>query len=163
MRTINRLNIHCTATRAGRAYTVADIDRDHKARGFGKGASRPCGYHYVIYADGSVHAGRREDEVGANAAGYNSNSIGICYVGGLDAATGKPVDTRTSAQKAALARLVRDLAAKYKVPPARILGHRDLSPDTNGNGKVDPWEWVKICPCFDVQAEVAGWLAGHAT
>lgn len=159
MRIINRINIHCTATRAGRAYTVEDIDRDHKARGFGAGASRPCGYHYVIYADGTVHKGRREDEIGANAAGYNSNSIGIVYVGGLDAA-GKPLDTRTPAQKAALAALVRDVAGRYKVPPSRILGHRDLSPDKNGNGRVDPFEWTKQCPCFDVQPEVAGWLNG---
>lgn len=161
MRSITRINIHCTATRAGRPYTVADIDRDHKARGFGNGASRPCGYHWIIYADGSVHAGRREDEVGANATGYNAASIGIVYVGGLDPATGKPADTRTLAQKAALARLVREKARAYGVPAHRILGHRDLSPDTNGNGKVDPWEWVKVCPCFDVQREVSGWLAGQ--
>lgn len=158
MRKIDRINIHCTATREGRFYTVADIDRDHTARGFGKGASRPCGYHYVIYADGSVHTGRREDEIGANAAGYNATSLGIVYVGGLDA-NAKPKDTRTPAQKAALALLVDRLAAKYGVPKARILGHRDLSPDTNGNGRVDPWEWVKVCPCFDVQAEVDDWLA----
>lgn len=158
MRKITRLNIHCTATRAGRTYTVADIDRDHKARGFGKGASRPCGYHYIIYADGSVHQGRRDDEVGANAAGYNTESIGIVYVGGLDA-NGKPADTRTPAQIAAMARLVRDLAVKYGVPRARILGHRDLSPDTNGNGRIDPWEWTKQCPCFNVQAELADWFA----
>ncbi len=159
MRNINRINIHCTASREGRSYTVADIDRDHKARGFGKSASRPCGYHYVIYADGSVHAGRRENEVGANAAGFNSNSIGIVYVGGLDA-TGKPKDTRTPAQRTALANLVRDVARRYKVSPARILGHRDLSPDRNGNGKIEPSEWLKACPCFDVQAEVPAWLSG---
>ncbi|SNS20224.1 N-acetylmuramoyl-L-alanine amidase [Sphingomonas laterariae] len=157
MRKIDRINVHCTATRVGRPYTIADIDRDHKARGFGKGASRPCGYHYVIYADGTVHIGRQEYEVGANAAGYNASSIGIVYVGGLDA-NGKPADTRTPAQKAALASLVRSVARRYNVPPARILGHRDLSPDLNGNGKVDPFEWTKVCPCFDVQAEVPGWL-----
>lgn len=159
MRKITRINIHCTATRAGRSYTLADIDRDHKARGFGRGASRPCGYHYVIYADGTVLKGRREDEIGANAAGYNAESIGVVYVGGLDA-NGKPADTRTPEQKKALAALVRDLTGRYRVPTARILGHRDLSPDKNGNGVVDPFEWTKQCPCFDVKAERADWLAG---
>jgi len=159
MRKIDRINVHCTATRAGKTYTIADIDRDHKARGFGKGASRPCGYHYVIYADGTVHKGRRDDEIGANATGYNLTSIGVVYVGGLDA-NGKPADTRTPAQKKALAALVRELAQRHNVPRERIKGHRDLSPDTNHNGKVDPWEWTKQCPCFHVQGEVADWLTG---
>lgn len=158
-RAIDRIVIHCTATRAGRPYTVADIDRDHRARGFGAGASRPCGYHYVILPDGRVQPGRREDEVGAHAAGFNSRSIGIVYVGGLGA-DGRATDSRTPAQKAALAALVRAVAARYRVPPARITGHRDLSPDKNGNGRVEPSEWTKQCPCFDVRPEVAAWLAG---
>ena len=159
MRKIDRINVHCTATRSGKKYTIEDIDRDHKARGFGKGSSRPCGYHYVIYADGTVHKGRREDEIGANATGFNLTSIGVVYVGGLDA-NGKAADTRTPEQKKALAALVRDLATRYKVTASRILGHRDLSPDKNGNGKIEPFEWLKMCPCFDVQSEVAHWLKG---
>ncbi|MBB4042257.1 hypothetical protein GGR06_000016 [Bacteroides reticulotermitis] len=34
-----------------------------------------------------------------------------------------------------------------------MCGHRDLSPDLNRNGEVEPEEWIKACPCFDVQAE----------
>jgi N-acetyl-anhydromuramyl-L-alanine amidase AmpD len=157
MRHIDRIVIHCTATREGRAYRIEDIDRDHRARGFGAGASRPCGYHYVIYADGSVHAGRREDEVGAHAAGFNTTSIGIVYVGGLDG-SGHPKDTRTPAQKVALARLVHDIATRHRIGAAKIQGHRDLSPDTNGNGRADPAEWVKACPSFEVSGEAANWL-----
>ena len=29
------------------------------------------------------------------------------------------------------------------------MGHRDLSPDTDGDGHVEPEEWLKFCPCFD--------------
>lgn len=29
------------------------------------------------------------------------------------------------------------------------MGRRDLSPDVDGNGHIDPEEWVKQCPCFD--------------
>ena len=53
MRNINEIIIHCTATPEGRHVTVADIDSWHRARGFAS-----IGYHYVIYLDGSVHAGR---------------------------------------------------------------------------------------------------------
>ena len=34
-----------------------------------------------------------------------------------------------------------------------MVGHRDLSPDKNYNGIVDPWERTKECPCFEVKAE----------
>ena len=74
MRHINEIIIHCSATPEGRDYTVADIDRWHKARGW-----RGIGYHYVIYRDGSVHAGRPVEQIGAHCTGHNANSIGICY------------------------------------------------------------------------------------
>ena len=53
MRKINKVIIHCSATPEGKDYTVADIDRWHRERGFNE-----IGYHYVVYRDGSVHAGR---------------------------------------------------------------------------------------------------------
>jgi Negative regulator of beta-lactamase expression len=145
MRNIKHLVVHCTATKAGQKVTVEDVDKWHKARGW-----RKIGYHYLIYLDGTIKAGRDENEVGAHVAGNNSTSIGICYVGGLDA-TGKPTDTRTENQKAALFYLMQRLKTKY--PTARIVGHRDFSPDLNGNGIIEPWEYMKACPCFDAAVE----------
>lgn len=146
MRTINKIIIHCSATPEGKDYTVEDIDRDHRKRGFAK-----IGYHYVIYRDGTIHQGRKESEVGAHARGYNANSIGVCYIGGL-ARDGKTTkDTRTQAQRDALVRLLRELVTRY--PDAEILGHRDLSPDKNGDGIVSPNEYIKGCPSFDAKKE----------
>ncbi len=145
MRKIKYIVLHCSATKEGQKVTVADIDRWHKARGF-----RKIGYHYVVYLDGSIHAGRDIADIGAHVAGNNSNSIGICYVGGLDAA-GKPADTRTPEQKAALFYLLQQL--KEQFPQAKICGHRDFSPDLNGNGVIEPHEYMKACPCFDAAAE----------
>jgi N-acetyl-anhydromuramyl-L-alanine amidase AmpD len=79
--------------------------------------------------------------------GFNTGSIGVVYVGGLGA-QGKAKDTRTDAQKAAMERLCRELGAAY--PIARFRGHRDASPDRNGDGKITSNEWLKECPCFDV-------------
>lgn len=90
---------------------------------------------------------RDEDTVGAHARGYNAISLGVCYEGGLDE-NGKAADTRTPRQKEALHRLVHELLQRY--PEAKVVGHRDLSPDTNYNGIVDPWERIKECPCFEV-------------
>lgn len=78
------------------------------------------------------------------------HSIGICYEGGLDA-QGRACDTRTPAPKRALLELLTDLHRRY--PMALILGHRDLSPDLNGNGLIEPNEYLKQCPCFDVMKE----------
>ena len=151
MRKINKVIIHCSATPEGRDYTVADIDRWHRERGFNE-----IGYHYVVYRDGSVHAGRDVAKIGAHCKGQNADSIGICYIGGLDAG-GKAKDTRTEAQKRALRVLVAKLVKEY--PIKEILGHRDTSPDTNGNGKVDSWERIKECPCFDAKEEYKDLLA----
>ena len=53
MRRIDKIILHCSATPEGRNVTVEDIRAWHIERGF-----RTIGYHYVIYLDGSVHAGR---------------------------------------------------------------------------------------------------------
>lgn len=145
MRQITELVLHCSATKEGKNVTVADIDRWHRERGFKK-----IGYHYVIYLDGSIHTGRGLEEVGAHVTGHNATTIGICYVGGLDA-SGNPKDTRTPEQKAAIVYLLESLREKF--PKARICGHRDFSPDKNGNGKIEPNEYIKACPCFDAAAE----------
>lgn len=146
MRDINLIVIHCSATKEGQHVTIEDIAKWHRARGF-----KRIGYHYVITIDGTVEYGRGLHEVGAHAQGHNANSIGICYVGGLDA-KGKPKDTRTDEQKKALRDLIQGLLCRW--PKARVCGHRDLSPDKNGNGVVEPHEWLKACPCFDVATEL---------
>lgn len=134
MRQIKEIILHCSATAEGRDYTVADIDRWHKARGW-----RGIGYHYVIYRDGSVHPGRPVEQVGAHCTGHNANSIGICYIGGLAADNKTPKDTRTPAQIQALRDLVGELKKKY--PGARVHGHNEFS--------------AKACPCFNVRKEFA--------
>ena len=85
--------------------------------------------------------------------GYNSTSINVAYIGGIDS-KGKAVDNRTDAQKASLIKLLKELRDRY--PKAQILGHRDISPDTNHNGKIDSWERIKECPCFDAMIEYKG-------
>lgn len=145
MRTIKYIVVHCAATKEGQSFTINDIDKWHRARGW-----NGIGYHYVVYLDGSVHKGRDESAVGAHVQGYNSSSLGICYIGGVDA-NGKPKDTRTPQQKDGLLQLLKTLKAKY--PNAKILGHREFSPDKNGDGFIDEWEWIKACPSFNASQE----------
>lgn len=131
MREINEIILHCSATKEGQDFRAKDIDAWHKQRGF-----KGIGYHYVIDLDGAVEMGRPEDEIGAHCLNHNAHSIGICYIGGLDA-NAKPKDTRTDAQREALIKLVKELKAKY--PGATVHGHNEFS--------------NKACPCFDVKNE----------
>ena len=121
--------IHCSATRAGQDITAADIDCWHRARGFWS-----IGYHYVIRLDGTIEPGRDVTLDGAHCMGWNQRSIGICYVGGLDK-EGRPADTRTDAQRTALIRLVKSLQLAFP-NVKQVIGHRDTSPDLNGDGIV---------------------------
>lgn len=132
MRKINKIIVHCSATPEGRHTTVEEIDAWHKQRGFNS-----IGYHYVIYLDGSIHKGRDENEIGAHCAGLNSNSIGVCYIGGVAKDGKTPKDTRTDAQKQSLIKLLKELKGKY--PNATIHGHREFA--------------AKACPSFDAKYE----------
>lgn len=142
MRKIDLIVIHCSATRADRDFTEEDLEVCHRRRGF-----NGIGYHFYIRKNGEVKATRPLDRIGAHARGHNEHSIGICYEGGLDYC-GRPADTRTDRQKHSLRVLILALQSDY--PGCRVCGHRDLSPDLNGNGEIEPEEWVKQCPCFDV-------------
>lgn len=145
MRTITLLIIHCSAVRPDQTSSAKEIDAWHRRLGW-----KGIGYHYVVRRDGTIETGRPEAQVGAHCSGHNKHSIGVCYEGGLDA-NGMPADTRTEVQKAALHRLVAELHQRY--PKALILGHRDLSPDLNHDGRITPNEYSKACPCFDVTNE----------
>lgn len=103
------------------------------------------GYTDLIHLDGRVErlVKNNEDdvvdawEVTNGASGYNSVSRHVVYAGGVsadDASQAK--DTRTAAQRAALATYVRAFHAAH--PGVRIVGHNELA--------------AKACPSFDVQA-----------
>ena len=147
MRRITLIVVHCSATRTTQAYSFRQCKADHLKRGW-----KDIGYHYYITRDGQVHEGRPLWKVGAHCKDHNHHSIGICYEGGLDA-LGTPGDTRTKAQRQSMRALLERLSAQF--PSAIIMGHRDLSPDMDGNGRIDPEEWIKQCPCFDVLLDYA--------
>ena len=130
-RTINKIIIHCSATKPNQACTVELIDQWHRQRGFNS-----IGYHFVIYQDGTLHEGRALSEIGAHCVGQNSDSIGICYVGGLDS-NGKATDTRTEEQRETLKKVVAELKEAYGDIP--VYGHNEFA--------------NKACPCFDVERE----------
>jgi len=143
---IKYIVVHCSATPASMDIGVQTIDHWHRSppRNWSK-----IGYHFVIRRDGRVEKGRLLDEIGAHAFGYNRVSWGICMIGGLDAA-GEPENNFTDLQFASLRSVLMTLTSL--APSAAILGHRDLSPDIDGDGVIEKWEWLKDCPCFNVRA-----------
>ena len=165
MRPVNLIVIHCSASPNGESLfrgapgalpiqtPVSVIDGWHATRGFHRDPKARAlfnpqlaaiGYHFVIYTNGCTVTGRSMEEIGAHVTGFNQKSIGVCLVG---------TDQFTPSQWITLRDLIKRLQATY--PDARVVGHRDLSPDLNKNGIVEKFEWLKICPGFSV----ADWLA----
>lgn len=159
---IRKIVIHCSATQNGKplrnkTQTAAQvIDSWHAGRGFKRTHSnlsqfnpylKHIGYHYVIDTDGTVESCRKVGEIGSHVKGHNMHSVGICLVGGVTKDKRNHAEY-TEKQWQVLHRLLRKLESDY--PEARICGHRDLSPDLNGDGTIAPNEWLKDCPCFDV-------------
>jgi N-acetylmuramoyl-L-alanine amidase len=170
-RLIKHIIIHCAATPNGKDFKAADIDAMHKARGFNRSTQairafnqnlKHIGYHAIIEIDGNIALGRALEEVGAHVQGSNAHSIGICMIG---------TDEFADAQYASLKQFLITLACKisgksyttigqalaaFKAMDIQVKGHRDYSPDKNGDGQITRNEWLKICPGFDV----AAWLKG---
>lgn len=131
MRKLIEIIVHCSATPEGKDFTIDDIRRWHLEKGYSD-----IGYHFVIYRDGSIHRGRPLDQAGAHCKGHNANSIGVCYIGGLDAKGDKAKDTRTPQQIESLIELLQ--ALKVVFGDLAIVGHHDYNKG-------------KECPCFDVK------------
>lgn len=144
MRRIERIFVHCTASHQGRT-TKESLMREFREKGW-----RNPGYHYVVKEDGNVISMLSEGLVANGVKGYNTTAIHVAWIGGIDD-RGKAVDNRTEEQRIALLDLLVKLKQRY--PVAMVMGHRDISPDLNHNGIVDPWERIKECPCFDAMVE----------
>lgn len=139
MRKIKYIAVHCTA--GSQKATVNDLLAEFKRKGW-----KAPGYHYVITADGKIHQLLDTEKVSNGVKGYNSVTVNIAYTGGMDG-----VDNRTDEQKKSFVTLLKLLRKRY--PDAVIQGHRDFSPDLNGNGKIEKSEWIKMCPSFDAKTE----------
>lgn len=123
--------IHCSATSPSMDIGKQEIERWHRSRGW-----LTIGYHYVIRRDGTIETGRPGDVIGAHVSGHNSNSIGICIVGGVSEKDKRtPENNFTQEQFNSLIKLVKKLKVKYDV--AKVCGHRDFNKN-------------KACPCFEV-------------
>lgn len=141
---IKYIVVHCSATRSNQDIGYKEINQMHVDRGWSG-----IGYHIVIRRDGTIELGRPLDFAGAHAYGYNRVSYGVCLVGGLDKDGNTQENGFNPEQLQSLERVVRGL--KLRAPQAEVLGHRDLSPDVNGDGVIESWEWKKQCPCMDAR------------
>tara|TARA_B100000780_G_scaffold118034_1_gene82821 strand:- start:3203 stop:3649 length:447 start_codon:yes stop_codon:yes gene_type:complete len=139
MRKINKLIVHCSATREGQHISLETIRHWHLKRGWSD-----IGYHYVIELDGKVKSGRQEERMGAHCKGHNKDSIGVCYVGGVESDGKTPKDTRTEVQKESLAQLLLELKSMHC--DANVYSHGDFS--------------AKACPSFDATKEYK-WISTH--
>ena len=114
------LVLHCSASRCNQDYSVEQLRRDHKARGF-----YDIGYHFYIRKDGTMTQHRKLLMVGAHARPYNRCSIGICYEGGLDE-QGKPCqeseDSLSESEDCGSSGLARDYSKGVSVPGCWKLG-----------------------------------------
>lgn len=155
-RFIKHIIIHCTA--GPQTQTLESIRNYwHNVLKWKTG-----GYHKMVFPDGDIVDLYPLTTVTNGVKGFNSNSVHISYVGGIDS-KGHAIDNRTPEQKESLLRAIKDvygeLSKHQDVGHILIRGHRDFSPDKNGNGIVDPWEYLKQCPCFEVLDEY-GWIQG---
>lgn len=134
-RNIKYIVVHCTAT-----PTTATIEgiKNYWQHHLGW---KNNGYHYIILRDGTVENITPEEQIANGVSGYNTASIHLSYIGGIDA-KGIPKDNRTPAQKDAMFNLIMELSSKY--PNAEIKGHRDFPHVKKACPSFDVKQWLKI-------------------
>ncbi|WP_052699654.1 peptidoglycan recognition protein family protein [Martelella endophytica] len=130
------LVVHVTATNPSSRLSVSSLRAMHKRRGFSD-----IGYNEWIDRDGVLQPGRGVDAIGAHVQGYNSIAYGISLEGGLNEFDATPAMMVTLEQR------LHAMAKRY--PGAKVCGHRDLSPDLDGDGIIEPSEHIKLCPQFN--------------
>lgn len=148
----NKITIHCSATPPSMVHIgVHALRQMHIERGFSD-----IGYHFIVTRDGHWSVGRPISKQGAGVFGHNENNIHICMAGGVDK-NGKPENNFTDAMFSTLRYHISELCSIYGIKPEKIKGHRDYSPDKNGDGVIDKQDWLKDCPCFSVADKLEGW------
>lgn len=137
--------VHHSASTRGGARAFDDYHR--KVKGW-----QSLGYHFVVgngtdTPEGAIEAGPRwrRQERGAHAHSdeYNAHGIGVCLVGNFE-------ETRPGEQQfQATVSLVAELCKRFRIPPERIYGHRDVR---EGAATLCPG---KNLPMDDLRAAVA--------
>lgn len=147
---IKDIFIHCSAGYG----SIESIQKFWKSLGWNS-----PGYHLIIDLDGKVHQLQPFTKYSNGVKGFNTTAINISYIGGVEKTNvTKALDSRTPQQKAALLNAIKT-AIKWvesnggSKSQLRIRGHRDVSPDKNGNGIIESWERIKECPSFDAIPE----------
>lgn len=146
------ITIHCSASVNSYKVTADTIRNDHK----NVKKWSDIGYHGVIETSGAFVEGRPLNKQGAHVKYHNKDNIGICLVGGIDS-KGKTTNNFNVNQMMTLKSTVIYLAEEYDIPLDKIKGHRDWFGDTNKDGRVNKYDWLKECPCFDVK----DWVKKH--
>lgn len=122
--------VHCSFTDPNTDIGAREIDREHRRLGLFSN-----GYHKVICRDGDIEDGRSLSTIGAHAPGFNSESIGVCLVGGANL-NGNPSNNFTDAQLQSLEELLYELLDVF--PFATVVGHNELDDG-------------ETCPSFNVK------------
>ena len=177
MRKIKYIAIHCSAG-FSLIPAIENFWYRPKAKG-GLGWKGPAtststanpGYSIIIYEDGtkwyvtkngtySLDPNKFDiNKITNGVLGFNPEALSISYIGGvLKNNTSKAADTRTPEQKISLVEAIQFVQKELtkigqNVSEVKIQGHRDFSPDKNGNGVIDSWERIKECPSFDAISE----------
>ena len=151
LKNIDTIIIHMAGSYEDKDYTETQLANDHELRGI----NRPMGYHAYIRKDGRRIKGREMNVVGAHARPENTNSLGVCYEGGIRAGGNHldpkdAIDTRTEWQKAELLNTIYDWIKKVQEAGGKIKvikGHNQVKGVTKpcpGFDAMKEYEWILI-------------------
>ena len=129
-REVTEVVVHWTETPTNKNIGSEELNAIHLASKL-----KGIGYHYVIRRDGSLQRGRPINIEGQHAPtnDHNERSIGIAFVGGINAPSGTPnlenfvsVQSLTRSQFNTFDHFCRGFYSRF--PGGQIVGHNDIDP-----------------------------------
>lgn len=120
-RDIDKIIVHWTETHTNRNIGSEEIDKWQEG----------IVYNLIIRRDGSIQRGLPFSKNGNHAPGHDQNSLGVCFVGGINAPTGTPnyenyisAASLTRSQLNSFDHVCKTFYAYY--PGGKISGHNEL-------------------------------------
>lgn len=135
-REVTEVVVHWTETPTNKNIGAEELNKIHLESGL-----KGIGYHYVIRRDGSLQRGRPINIQGDHALlnNHDERSIGIVFVGGINAPSGTPnlenfisVQSLTRSQFNTFDHFCRSFYSRF--PGGQILGHNDIDSFENDPG-----------------------------
>lgn len=128
----------------GKILKLSELPKEIRENQYRRGNGwSDIGYHYILDPSGKIWQGRTESRVGSHTQGYNSRSLGACWIGGSKRTDVGLVEEDNRTQEQLVKMRNFDIRMIQKYPHIKLAGHRQFT-DKKYCPSFDPVDWFTL-------------------